>query len=123
MNAGSSKLAVTVIRVVDPLAGSGSRLLGGMRPVGVLVTVRNLAGATYDSTASGDWSLIPSAGTASPLFIKRGVCQTPVVDFESLIGAGEARSGCVGFSVSRGAHVSALSFSPHSRAPGAVRWR
>jgi hypothetical protein len=114
---------VTVSRVIDPLPDSGSALLPGTRAVGVLVTVRNQAGATYDSTASGDWSLTASAGTASPLFIKRGACQTPLVDFESLVGVGDTRSGCVGFSVPRGAHILAVGFSPHSRAPGAVRWR
>jgi hypothetical protein len=123
VNAGSSTLAVAVTQIIDPLSGSGSTLLPGTRPVGVVVTIRDLAGATYDSTASGDWSLTVSAGTASPLFIKRGVCQTPLVDFESLIGAGEARSGCVGFSVPRVAHVTAVVFSPHSRPSGAVRWR
>jgi hypothetical protein len=123
VNAGSSTLALTVARVIDPLSDAGSRLLPGMRPVGVVVTIRNLAGATYDSTASGDWSLAPSAGTASPLFIKRGACQTPLVDFESLVGVGEERSGCVGFSVARGARILAVRFSPHARAPGAVRWR
>ncbi|HWE09789.1 MAG TPA: hypothetical protein VG325_10560 [Solirubrobacteraceae bacterium] len=114
---------MTVSRVIDPVSDSGSALLPGMRPVGVVVSVRSLAGATYDSTASGDWSLIPSAGTAPPLFIKRGPCQTPVVDFESLVGAGETRSGCVGFSVPRRAKLLAVRFSPHSRAPGAVTWR
>ncbi len=123
MHAGSSNLAVTVTGVIDPLTGSGSRLLAGTRAVAVRVVIRNLAGGTYDSTASGDWSLLTSAGAGSPLFIRAGVCQTPLVDFESLIGAGETRSGCVGFSVARGARIHGVRFSPRSRAAGAVGWR
>ena len=123
VHAGSSTLAVTVTHVLDPLAGTGSALLPGTRAVGVMVTIHNLAGATYDSTASGDWSLTTSSGAASPLFVRRGVCQTPLVDFESLIGAGETRTGCVGFSVQRAARVTGVRFSPHSRAAGAVSWR
>jgi hypothetical protein len=123
VRAGSSTLAVTVGRVIDPLTGSGSALLPGTRPVGVAVTIHNLGGATYDSTASGDWALDTVAGRASPLFVKHGPCQTLLVDFESLIGAGETRTGCVGFSVPRHARVTVIRFSPHSRAAGAVRWR
>jgi hypothetical protein len=123
VHAGSSTVAVTVSHVIDPVTGGGGAELPGTRPVGVAVTIRNLGGATYDSTASGDWSLVTSAGKASPLFIRHGVCQTPLVDFESLIGAGETRSGCVAFSVARGARVTTVRFSPHSRAAGAVAWR
>jgi hypothetical protein len=123
VHAGTSILAVTVSRVLDPLQDSGAALVPGTRPVGVMVEIRNEAGATYDSTASGDWSVQTSVGTASPAFIKRGVCQTPLVDFESLIGVGETRSGCIGFGVARGARIVSVRFSPHSRAPGTVNWR
>ena len=87
------------------------------------VTIRDLAGATYDSTASGDFALTTTAGMAAPLFVKQGVCETPLTDFESLIGVGVTHSGCVGFSVARGARVVTIRFSPHSRAPGSVIWR
>jgi hypothetical protein len=123
VHAGSSTLAVTVARVLDPLTDSGGRPLPGTRPLGVMVAIRHLAGATYDSTASGDWSLLTTAGPAPPLFVRHGICQTPLVDFESLVGSGETRSGCVAFSVPRGAHLTGIRFSPHSRAAGAVRWR
>lgn len=123
VHAGGSILAVTVTHVLDPLSASGASLLPGTRAVGVQVTIAGVAGATYDSTASGDWGLITTAGAASPLFIRQGVCQTPLVDFESLIGMGETRSGCVGFSVPRHAQVLTVRFSPHSRAPGSVIWR
>ncbi len=123
VHAGSSTLAVTVTRLLDPLTGTGSAVLPGTRPIGVMVAIHHLAGATYDSTASGDWSLVTSAGRAAPLFVRRGACQTPLVDFESLIGAGEIRTGCVGFSAARGARVAEIRFSPHSRAAGAVSWR
>lgn len=122
MHAGGSLLSVTVTRVIDPLHGAAA-LLPGTRAVGVLVVIRNDAGATYDSTASGDWSLVTPSGEATPLMVRTGVCQTPLVDFESLIGAGETRSGCVAFSVPLRAPIVQIRFSPHSRAPGRVAWR
>jgi hypothetical protein len=123
VHAGSSTLLVTVTRVLDPLTGTGSALLPGHRAAGVQVTIRAVAGATYDSTASGDWSILTTAGLASPLFVKQGVCQTPLADFESLIGVGESRDGCVAFTVPRHARILSVRFSPHSRAPGTVAWR
>jgi hypothetical protein len=105
------------------LTGTGSALLPGHRATGVQVTIRGEAGATYDSTASGDWSILTTAGLASPLFVKQGVCETPLADFESLIGVGESREGCVGFSLPRRARILSVRFSPHSRAPGTVAWR
>jgi len=123
VNAGTSTLSVSVTKVLDPLRDTGAALIPGTRAIGVMVTIRNDAGATYDSTASGDLSVITSAGAASPLFIKEGVCQTPLTDFESLISVGETHIGCVGFSVAHGARVVSVRFSPHSRAPGSVIWR
>jgi hypothetical protein len=123
VHAGSSTLLVTVSRVLDPLTGIGSPLLPGHRATGVEVAIRAVAGATYDSTASGDWSIMTTAGRASPLFVKQGLCETPLTDFESLIGVGESREGCVAFSVPRHARILSVRFSPHSRAPGTVAWR
>jgi hypothetical protein len=123
VHAGSSTLLVTVTRVLDPLTGTGSALLPDHRAAGVQVTIRAVAGATYDSTASGDWAILTTAGLASPLFVKEGVCQTQLADFESLIGVGESRDGCVAFSVPRHARILSVRFSPHSRAPGTVAWR
>ncbi len=123
MHAGSSSLLVTVSKVLDPLTDTGSALLPGHRAAGVQVTVRVVAGETYDSTASGDWSLLTTAGLASPLFARQGVCETPLADFESLIGVGASRDGCVAFSVPRRARILSVRFSPHSRAPGTVAWR
>jgi hypothetical protein len=123
VHAGSSTLSVTVSRVYGSLSGTGAALLPGTHAAGVQLTIRNEAGATYDSTASGDVSVITSSGAAAPLFIKQGVCQTQLTDFESLIGVGETRTGCVGFTVAHGARVVGVRFSPHSRAPGSVAWR
>jgi hypothetical protein len=123
VNAGSSTLLVTVTKVLDPLTDTGSKLLPGQRATGVQVSIQGVAGATYDSTASGDWSILSTAGLASPLFAKQGVCETPLADFESLIGVGETRDGCVAFSVPRHARILSVRFSPHSRAPGTVAWR
>jgi hypothetical protein len=123
VQAGDAMLSVTVTKVLDGLRGTGAAVPPGHRAVGVQVAIRDLSGATYDSTASGDWSILSSAGLTSPLFIRQGVCETPLADFESLIGVGETRSGCVAFSVPRGAQIVSVRFSPHSRAPGTVAWR
>lgn len=123
VHAGGATLSVTVTRVLDPLSPSEAALLPRTRGVGVMVTIHNDAGATYDSTASGDWSLLSTAGLATPLSVRGGPCQTQLVDFESLIYAGDTRTGCVAFTVSRGAKIVQIRFSPHSRAPGRVAWR
>jgi len=123
VHAGTSLLDVTVSRLQDPLSATGAALIPGTRAAAVQVAIRNVGGATYDSTASGDWSLLTTAGQASPLFVRHGVCETPLVDFESLIGVGETRSGCVAFSVPRRARILSVRFSPHSRARGSVAWR
>jgi hypothetical protein len=123
VHAGSSTLSVTVSKLYGSLSGTGAALLPGTHAAGVQLTIRNDAGATYDSTASGDVSVITSSGAAAPLFIKQGVCETQLTDFESLIGVGETRTGCVGFTVPHGALVVGVRFSPHSRAPGSVAWR
>lgn len=123
VRAGSSILSVTVTKVYGSLAQTGASLLPGTHAAGVQLTIHDDQGATYDSTASGDVSVITSSGTAAPLFIKQGVCQTPLTDFESLIGVGETHAGCVGFAIPHGSHVVGVRFSPHSRAPGSVTWR
>jgi outer membrane lipoprotein SlyB len=123
VHAGGSTLSVTVAKVYGSLSGTGAALLPGTRAAGVELTIRNDAGATYDSTASGDVSVIISSGAAAPLFIKQGVCQTQLTDFESLIGVGESHSGCVSFAIPRRARVVGVRFSPHSRALGSVTWR
>jgi hypothetical protein len=123
VHAVGSTLTVTVAKVYGSLSDTGAALLPGTHAAGVALTIHNDAGATYDSTASGDVSVITSSGAAAPLFIKQGVCQTQLTDFESLIGVGETRTGCVGFTIPHGAHVVGVRFSPHSRAPGSVTWR
>lgn len=118
-------LHATVTGVIDPLPYHGASVVPGTRPVGVEVRIAVLAGATYDSTASGDWSLAlhPATPGATPLDVQSGVCETVVSDFESEIVSGSVRTGCVAFSVPRRARVAAIEFAPHSDAAHAVRWR
>ena len=115
-------LTVTILHV-RRLTHTGSRALPGTRQVGIELRIANQQGATYDSTASGDVSLVLSAGQSEPLDVRRGPCQTPLVDFESIVSAGSVRSGCVAFSVPRRARVLGVRFSPHSRARGRLTWR
>jgi hypothetical protein len=125
LTAYGSTLHVTVTQVIDPLPYHGANVVPGTRPVGVEVRIAVVGGATYDSTASGDWSLqLASANAdATPLAVKSGVCETPLVDFESAIYGGDVRPGCVAFSLPAHAKIAAVVFSPHSNAAKAVRWR
>jgi hypothetical protein len=115
-------LTVTILRVLT-LTDTGSPKLPGTRQVGVELRIANQAGATYDSTASGDFSLVLSAGASQPVDIRRGVCETPLQDFESIVSAGSVRTGCVAFSVPRKSRVIGVRFSPHSRPRGSLTWR
>ena len=117
-----AELTVTVLRVLA-LAHTGSAALPGTRQVGVQLRIANQAGQTYDSTASGDLSVVLSAGQSQPLDVRSGPCATPLVDFESMIGSGDVRTGCVGFSVPRRARVLGVRFSPHARPTGTLSWR
>ena len=125
LTAYGSTLHVTVTQVIDPLPYHGANVVPGTRPVGVEVRIAVVGGATYDSTASGDWSLqlMSANADATPLAVKSGVCETPLVDFESAIYGGDVRPGCVAFSLPAHAKIAAVVFSPHSNAAKAVRWR
>ena len=85
-------LSVTVSRVIDPLLGSRAALLAGDRAVGVLVRIDNDGPGIYDSSATGDISILPSSGTATPVYALRGICQTPLRDFDNYITEGEVRT-------------------------------
>ena len=122
VHTGGTDLTVTILRVLT-LQNTGSATLPGTRQVGVELRIANQAGATYDSTASGDVSLVLSKGASEPLDIRRGPCETPLQDFESIVSAGSVRTGCVAFSVPRHARVIGVRFSPHSRPHGTLTWR
>jgi hypothetical protein len=117
-----SHLTVTIDQVLA-LPDPGTALLPGTRAVGVQVTIDNHGPDTYDSTASGDWSVVVSHGQSAPLDVRSGPCETQLQDFESAIYTGAVREGCVGFSVPKDARVIAARFSPDSRPPGTLTWR
>ncbi len=125
LTAYGSQLHVTAVHVFDPLVYHGASVVPGTRPVGVQVRIAVVGGATYDSTASGDWSLqLATAGAdATPLSVTSGVCETQLVDFESAIYSGDVRTGCVAFSLPKHAKIAAIVFAPHSNRAKAVRWR
>jgi hypothetical protein len=120
---GNSVLTVTVKRLFDPLSAPGAQLLPGTRAVGIAVTLANSGAGIYDSSATGDFSVLATTGPVSPLFVPSGVCQTPLDDFDRYLTDGETRSGCVAFAVPRHARVLAVRFSPHARAAGRLAWR
>ena len=115
-------LSVTVRAVIDSLKGAGAVLQKGTRAVGVMVQIANAGPAVYDSSATGDFTIVTSSGPVTPLLAKRGVCKTPVDDFDRDITAGEDRVGCVAFAVPIGATVTEVRFSPHAEAKGRLVW-
>jgi hypothetical protein len=122
VDAGTTLLSVDVKRVVDPLRDTGASLPPGTRAVGVLVEISDIGSGTYDSSATGDISLVPSSGSAPPLFAPHGICQTQLRDFDNFITAGEVRDGCVVFDVPNSAGAREVRFSPHAEAAGRVTW-
>lgn len=119
---GGSFLAVTVTKVIDPLGDSGAALLAGMRAVGVKLKILNHGPGTYDSSATGDVSLVLSSGAAVHTFAPSGVCQTPLRDFDNNISPGESREGCVTFSAPSRAKVLEVRFAPHANKAAAARY-
>jgi hypothetical protein len=115
-------VVVTINRLIDPLRDSGASLLPHTHAVGVLVRIRNDGPAVYDSSATGDFSVEPSTGSAAPVFAPSGRCQTQLRDFDNYITAGEVRDGCLAFSVTNGARITAVRFSPHAHVAGRVTW-
>lgn len=122
VRAGDAKLSVTVTKVIDPLRGSGAAVPAGTRPVGVLVRLLNHGPRVYDSSSTVDFSLATSAGSATPLYVPSGVCQTPLRNFDNYLVAGASASGCVSFAVGTRAMVTGVRFSPHGSAAGRVSW-
>jgi hypothetical protein len=119
--APGTTLVVTIRSVIDPLRDSGTAVPPGMKPVAILVSVRNAGPGGYDSSATGDFSLDSAAGPAAPLFIAKGACQTPLRDFMNAIGAGELRAGCVAFSIPSDQRPTTVGFAPDGGS-GGRRW-
>jgi hypothetical protein len=116
--APGTTLIVTVTSLIDPLRGSGAKVPHGTRAIGVLVSVRNASRGGYDSSATGDFSLLSAGSPAAPVFVPAGPCQTPLQDFMNAISAGELRTGCVAFAVPSGQAPSTVRFSPDGGATG-----
>jgi hypothetical protein len=76
----------------------------------------------YDSSSTGDFSVLTSRGLAPPVYASSGVCQTPLRDWDNEISPGETRNGCIAYSVPAHARVLEVRFSPHALAHGRVIW-
>lgn len=122
VDAAGAELAVTLRQVLDPLHDSGAELPAHTRAVGVIVQIRSSGPRLYDSSATGDISLLSSAGVGIPVLATRGPCRTPLNDFDRYITAGEDRIGCVVFAVADGATLDAVRFSPHAHRHGRLTW-
>jgi hypothetical protein len=122
VDAAGAMLTVTLRRVIDPLRGSGAVLDPRTRAIGVIVQIRNAGPGIYDSSATGDISLIASSGVVTPVLATHGICRTPVQDFDRYITPGEDRIGCVVFAVPDAATLDAVRFSPHAHRRGRLTW-
>jgi hypothetical protein len=122
VHAAGTVLSVTINRVIDPLRGSGASLVPGTRAIGVQAVITDDGPGGYDSSSTGDFSVVASPDTARPVFASAGICQTPLRDWDNEISPGETRSGCIAFSVPAHAHVVAVRFSPHAKAHGRATW-
>jgi hypothetical protein len=119
----ATTLSVTVTSLTDPLEDSHASLVPGTRAVGVIAEVVNDGPGGYDSSSTGDFSVLPSSGAATPLFAPAGACQTRLRDWDNEIGPGQTRSGCVVFAVPSDARILAVRFSPHASPVGRATWR
>jgi hypothetical protein len=122
IGAGGAMLSVTLRSVIDPLRGSGAELEHGTRAVGVVFQIRSAGPRVYDSSATADISILVSDGAVTPVLATRGVCRTPVQDFDRYITEGEDRVGCVVFAIDYAAAVDAVRFAPYGRAHRALTW-
>jgi hypothetical protein len=122
VESGGALLAVTLRGVRDPLMGSGAELPSGTRAVGVVFQIRSSGPKLYDSSATGDISVVVSNGVVTPVLATRGACKTPLEDFDRYITAGEDRIGCVVFAVANDATLDAVRFSPHAHRLGRLTW-
>lgn len=119
--APGTTLVVTVRSLIDPLRNSGAQVLAGMKPVAILVAVKNAGPGGYDSSSTGDFSLNTAAGKAPPLFVPSGVCQTPLRDFMNAIAAGQLRTGCIAFSIPSDRRPTTVGFAPDGGSSGRGR--
>jgi hypothetical protein len=116
-------LVVKVSKVIDPLRGSGAKVLARMVPVGVVIDVHNAGPAGYDSSATSDFALRTAAGRAMPVYAPAGVCQTYVQDFMNALGAGESRTGCITYQIPRGKPPTTVTLAPDGgTAHDSVSW-
>jgi hypothetical protein len=123
VRAEGTTLSITISKVIDPLRGSGATLLPGTRAVGVFVRIVNDGPGGYDSSSTGDVSIVASSGTPSPAYAPRGVCMTPLQDFDNAIGPGENREGCVTFTLNASATLVGERFSADGGGSGIADWR
>ena len=119
--APGTTLIVTIRSVIYPLRDSGTQNVPGMKPVAIMVAVRNAGPGGYDSSATGDFSLDSAAGPAAPLFVPTGACKTSLQDFMNAVGAGELRTGCVAFSIPSGQRPTTVGFAPDGGSGGRRR--
>lgn len=111
IRAPGTTLIVRITSIVDPLRVSRAPVPPGMTAVGVLASVKDSGPAAYDGSATSNFSLRSESGTASPIFVPSGICETGVQDFMNEIGPEETRSGCIAFAVPAGQRPLSVRFT------------
>jgi Domain of unknown function (DUF4352) len=121
VRAPGTTLLVTIRSIIDPLRNSAAQAGPGTKAVAIRVAVRDLGPDGYDSSATGDFSLTSATGEASPVFVAKGVCQTPLQDFMNAIAPGQLRTGCVAFSIPNRQQPITVGFAPDGGSGGPRR--
>jgi hypothetical protein len=122
VHAPGTTLSVTIQALIDPLRDSGAAVPPGSHAIAVTAEIVDDGPGSYDSSSSGDFSVVSSSGPALPAFAPRGQCQTPLRDWDNEISPGETRNGCLAYSVPSSARITAIRFSPDAQPRGRVSW-
>lgn len=98
-----TKMKVTVIRVIDPVAASEfDKPSSGHRFVGVQVKLKNVGDKTYSDAPSNGAKLIATGDEqADPALLTSGDCSSGFGS-DATISAGSQEQGCIPFEVKNG---------------------
>ena len=88
----------------------------------MIAVIRNDGPGIYDSSSTGDFSVVAVVGASTARVRADRRCPTPLRDWDNEISPGQERSGCVAFALATKAKVADVRFSPHARAAGRATW-
>lgn len=113
---GSSGLAVTLVKVIDPATGADQFTTpdAGKRFVAVDVKIANKGTSAYQDDANSDVSLIGTDGQAYTVDFSNVAQCTNFNDGDYTLAGGESITGCVVFQLPTGISTSKVQFQDSS---------